>query len=335
MKQCVSLWREGKGRAGTPLPAAGHWQSKHRPATVVRRAGDCPPYHPKRTLCQRKDFPVLRRFLWVSAIRGRTVFGGRFKVEALALWSAAACRRFVPRNSHPVPKRDRASRTPNRHRSTVKAPLAHEIKHLTRPFQRVGYTVKASVPEFGITIALVAEELSPSPSNLGRRSSQNSTLQNNFAVKSSDHSWLLRRNVRFSGGVFAKRYRRKRSWNFDRMNRMNRMQKGILLSDSVLNPVNPVHPVQTSFAFRSSRFPGGRCCRAAHRRRAPTLQPRLLFHYRRFLLFRDVALARVGKRPFDFKPGCGFSHKGTQRTQRNWRGKHRGLCALSSRCRSS
>jgi len=41
--------------------------------------------------------------------------------------------------------------------------------------------------------------------NCGRRSSQNSTLQNSLAVKSSDHSWLLRRYFRFSGGVFAKR----------------------------------------------------------------------------------------------------------------------------------
>ena len=34
---------------------------------------------------------------------------------------------------------------------------------------------------------------------------QNSTLQNSLAVKSSDHSWLLRRNFRFSCGMFAKR----------------------------------------------------------------------------------------------------------------------------------
>ena len=50
---------------------------------------------------------------------------------------------------------------------------------------------------------------------------------------------------------------------------------------------------------RSSRFPSGRCSRAAHRRRAPTLQPRLLFHQRHILLFRDVTLARVGKRALD------------------------------------
>jgi hypothetical protein len=44
--------------------------------------------------------------------------------------------------------------------------------------------------------------------SFARGSNQNSTLQNSFAVKSSDHSWLLRSYFRFAGGVFAKRYRR-------------------------------------------------------------------------------------------------------------------------------
>ena len=34
-----------KGRAGSPLPAVGHWQRNPRYTTFVRRAGDCPPCH--------------------------------------------------------------------------------------------------------------------------------------------------------------------------------------------------------------------------------------------------------------------------------------------------
>jgi len=43
--------------------------------------------------------------------------------------------------------------------------------------------------KFGISIAVISQR----PINLGRRSNQNSTSQNSLAVKSSDHSWLLRR----------------------------------------------------------------------------------------------------------------------------------------------
>jgi hypothetical protein len=64
--------------------------------------------------------------------------------------------------------------------------------------------MRGSSPEFGIATAA----LSQTPINFGRRSTQNSTLQNSLAVKSSDHSWLLRRYFRFSGGVFVTRYLR-------------------------------------------------------------------------------------------------------------------------------
>jgi len=57
---------------------------------------------------------------------------------------------------------------------------------------------------FGIAIPV----LSRRPINFGRRSIQNSTLQNSLAVKSREHRWLLRKYFRFFGGVFAKRYRR-------------------------------------------------------------------------------------------------------------------------------
>jgi hypothetical protein len=46
--------------------------------------------------------------------------------------------------------------------------------------------MKGSSPEFGITIAYSHK----SSINFGKRSSQNSTLQNSLAVKSSDHSGL-------------------------------------------------------------------------------------------------------------------------------------------------
>ena len=39
-------------------------------------------------------------------------------------------------------------------------------------------------------------------------------VANSLAVKSSDHNWLLRRNLRFSGGVFANQYRRMSSRSF-------------------------------------------------------------------------------------------------------------------------
>jgi hypothetical protein len=45
--------------------------------------------------------------------------------------------------------------------------------------------MKGSRPELGITIVVISQR----PINFGRRSSQNSALQNSFAVKSSDHSW--------------------------------------------------------------------------------------------------------------------------------------------------
>ena len=64
--------------------------------------------------------------------------------------------------------------------------------------------MKRSSPELGITIAVFSQR----PINFGSRSSRNCTLQKSLAVKSSDHSWLLRRYFRFSGVVFATRYRR-------------------------------------------------------------------------------------------------------------------------------
>ncbi len=78
------------------------------------------------------------------------------------------------------------------------------------------------------------DKLSKEPINFGRRSTQNSTLQNSLAVKSSDHSWLLRRYFRFSGGVFAKRYRRMTRRSFT---------------------------AWLAVTSRSSRLPSGRCSR--------------------------------------------------------------------------
>jgi len=45
--QCVSPGWDGKGRAGTPLPAVGHWQRNRRRTAFVRRAEDCPPDRPR------------------------------------------------------------------------------------------------------------------------------------------------------------------------------------------------------------------------------------------------------------------------------------------------
>jgi hypothetical protein len=49
----------------------------------------------------------------------------------------------------------------------------------------------------------------------------------------------------------------------DRMNKMHRMKRGILFSESVLNPVNPVHPVRLflgcgwpRWAFRGKKILG-------------------------------------------------------------------------------
>jgi hypothetical protein len=44
--QCALHGCLGKGRAGTPLPAAAHWHRKKRRTTFVRRAGDGPPCQP-------------------------------------------------------------------------------------------------------------------------------------------------------------------------------------------------------------------------------------------------------------------------------------------------
>src|ERR1039458_2412653 len=43
-RSCANQRWAAKGRAGTPLPAVGHWRRKQRGTTIVRRAGDCPPY---------------------------------------------------------------------------------------------------------------------------------------------------------------------------------------------------------------------------------------------------------------------------------------------------
>ena len=52
----VSLCWDARGRAGTALPAFGHWQRRQRSTTVVRRAVDCPPYRPRLTYYKMKNF---------------------------------------------------------------------------------------------------------------------------------------------------------------------------------------------------------------------------------------------------------------------------------------
>jgi hypothetical protein len=57
LRNCVShVWAE-KGRAGSPLPAVGYWQRNQRHSSVLRRAEDCPPYHPRPTLCPLRSRP--------------------------------------------------------------------------------------------------------------------------------------------------------------------------------------------------------------------------------------------------------------------------------------
>jgi len=69
---------------------------------------------------------------------------------------------------------------------------------------------KGASREFGITIAAPSK----TPINFSAHSSRNSTLQNSLAVKSADHTWLLLRYFRCSGGVFAQWYRLVNRWRF-------------------------------------------------------------------------------------------------------------------------